>query len=497
MTGGRPQTVLDDETDLNGPRVDVDRRVGWVLRMARMTTPGPAGGPLRLESMAEAVGVSTTRLHRVETGATRSGQVTDAYERVLSMPDGSLRAPVDVACRTFPYAQSDRDPGQPVTTTQEMSALTEALQGPDPTGGQWLRWARALAQPGAIGLPERLARDLVRRLAGEMSRSVGHAYPARYEALALLRCSAYGHLVLEVAQEVVGDPHVQVMYDLMSAVGERPTPEALAWCLELLDAGRDRLVIGGALAIEAMAEVAEEGFWAPVVAALVDRLDAAEEGTTRHDWLSHLLRLVPRSVVAGTGRLPVHPLAPVPAIPDWSRTRLNQHWSECQERAWRITEDLALGPQPMLARLLFDIAIGPYESRAATSHILLRGVPVLAAKVGAQVGEIVDGHPDPLVRERAGRRLIGTMDHRYHPLATRWIAAGSAEERDRGLRLAGSAGHVVPEEELRAGLTEAALYAAGLAGHPCLPALAADPTLPERVRGAAAWWLRAGPRVLR
>ncbi len=497
MTGGRPQTVLDDETDLNGPRVDVDRRVGWTLRMARITTPGPTGQPLRLEAMAAAVGVSTTRLHRVETGATRSGRVADAYERVLGMPEGSLRAPVDVACRTFPYAQPDRDPGAPVTSTHAMSALTEAVQGPQPTGGQWLRWARALAQPGAIGLPEAVARALVCRLAGEMSRAVGHAYPSRYEALALLRCSAYGHLVLEVAQEQVSDPHVQVMYDLMSAVGEWPTPEALAWCLELLDAERDRLVIGGALAIEAMADVAGEGFWGPVVASLIDRLDASESGSTRHDWLSHLLRLVPRPVVAGSGRRPVHPLAPVPAIPDWSRTRLNQHWSECQERAWTITEDLRLGHQPMLARLLFDIAIGPYESRAATSHILLRGVPVLSAAVGAQVGAIVDSHADPLVRERAGRRLVGALDHAYHPVATRWIAAGTAEERDRGLRLAGSAGHLVPEEELRAGLTEAALYAAGLAGHPCLPGLAADPDLPERVRGAAAWWLRAGPRVLR
>ncbi|VXC58379.1 helix-turn-helix domain-containing protein [Nocardioides sp. AX2bis] len=495
MTGGRPQTVLDDETDLNGPRVDVDRRVGWILRMARTTTPGPDGAPLRLEAMAEAVGVSTTRLHRVETGVTRSGRVADAYERVLGMPEGSLRAPVDIICRTFPYAQADREPGEPVTSTKEMSALTEALLGPDPTGGQWLRGARALAQPGAIGLPEGLARDLVRRLADEMSRSVGHAYPSRYEAMALLRCSAYGHLVLEVAQEIVGDPHVQVMYDLMSAVGERPSPDALAWCLELLDHGRDRVVIGGALAIEAMAEVAEEGFWAPVVAPLVDRLDAGQEGTVRHDWLSHLLRLVPRPVVAGSGRRPAHPLAPVPVIPDWSRTRVNPHWSECQERAWAITEELRLGPQPMLARLLFDIAIGPFESRAATSYFLLRGVPTIAAAVGAQLGELVDAHADPLVRERAGRRLVGTMDHHYHPLATRWIAAGTVEERDRGLRLAGSAGHLVPEEELRAGLTEAALYAAGMAGHPCLPALAADPTLSERVRGAAAWWLRAGSRL--
>lgn len=496
MGGGRPLSVLDDHTDLNGPRIDVDVRVGWTLRMARTTLLGPDGRSVGLEAMAEAIGTSTTRLHRLETGSTRSGRVAEGYERVLRLPDGSLRAPVDVLCRTFPYASPDRDPGQPVTSTREMSALTEVLHDPVVTAGQWLRWARALAQPGAIGLPERLARDHVRRLARELARSVGHAYPARYEALSLLRCSAYGHLVLEIAQEEVGDPYVQVIYDLMSAVGERPTPDALAWCLTLLDAERDRLVIAGALAIEAMAEVAGEGFWAPLVTPLMDRLDASDQDTARHDWLSHLLRLVPRPVIVGSGRRPAHPLAPVPAITDWSRTRLNQHWTECQERAWQVTEDLGLDPQPLLARLLFDIAVGPYESRAATSYLLLRAVPPLAAAVGAQVGEIADAHPDPLLRDRAGRRLVGTMDHVFHPLAARWITEGTPEQRDWGLRLAGSAGHLVAEEDLRAGLTESALYAAGLAGHPCLPDLAADPDLPVSVRGAADWWLRAGPRLL-
>ncbi len=116
------------------------------------TRPGGAGAAPGRDGRA--AGVSTTRLHRVETGATRSGRVAEAYERVLGMPDGSLRAPVDVACRTFTYALSDRDPGQPVTSTRDMSELTEVLQGAVVTSGQWLRWARALVQPGAIGLPE-------------------------------------------------------------------------------------------------------------------------------------------------------------------------------------------------------------------------------------------------------------------------------------------------------------------------------------------------------
>ena len=88
-----------------------------------------------------------------------------------------------------------------------LSLLTEALQGPAPvTGGQWLRWARATAAPGNIGLPERQCRDLLVRLVSELARSVSHGYPSRYEALSLVRCSAYGHLVLSVAQEELRRP---------------------------------------------------------------------------------------------------------------------------------------------------------------------------------------------------------------------------------------------------------------------------------------------------
>ncbi len=35
-----------------------------------------------------------------------------------------------------------------------------------------------------------------------------------------------------------------------------------------------------------------------------------------------------------------------------------------------------------------------------------------------------------------------------------------------------------------------------MTGHPLLPALADDRTLPEPARRAAAWWLREGARIV-
>ena len=486
--------VIDDPSPLSGATVDVGPRIGWVLRMARLSPSGEhavwQGGPSgRDERDPPPPGGGRHA---------RSGYIVDGYERALGLPEGSLRAPVDVLCRTFPYAPADRDPGPPVTTVPEMSRLTERVSGHDVTGGQWLRWARALAQPGAIGMPEAMARDLVRRLAAELGRSTSHGYPTRYEALALIRCSGYGHVVLDVAREVVADPHVQVLYDLMSAVGEAPSQEAIAWCLDLLDSDRPRLVTGAALGLEAMGEVAGGGstFWGQLVDPLLERFERSHDGSAAHTWLSHLLRLVPRTVLATTGRRPGQPLAPAADIPDWSRSRLNQHWVECQDRSLAITRGLGLPEQPLLSRLLFEVAIGPHESRAVTSYMLLGAIPGMPSAVGKHVAEIADAHPDPVVQDRAGRRLSGGLHGAHHPIADRWLTHGTREQRDRALLLAGAAGRLLPEEVLLADPNEPALYAAGMTGHPVLPKLAADVSQPESVRGAARWWLDCGTRVV-
>ena len=68
-------SALDDETPLNGPRIDVAVRVGWVLRMARLVTSD--GGPLTLGEVASRAGSNTTRLHRLETGRLREGRLVE------------------------------------------------------------------------------------------------------------------------------------------------------------------------------------------------------------------------------------------------------------------------------------------------------------------------------------------------------------------------------------------------------------------------------------
>ena len=126
--------MVNDETPLNGSDIDVGSRIGWTLRMARLTSARPPS----LEALAAELGTSTARLHRLETGRLRDGSLIDGYERVLDRPAGSLRSPIDVLCRTFPPAPVDRDPGWRATTVEELSALTEEVAGDSVDGGAWL-----------------------------------------------------------------------------------------------------------------------------------------------------------------------------------------------------------------------------------------------------------------------------------------------------------------------------------------------------------------------
>jgi hypothetical protein len=132
--------------------------------------------------------------------------------------------------------------------------------------------------------------------------------------------------------------------------------------------------------------------------------------------------------------------------------------------------------------------------------MLLGALGHFRVPVGDHVAELAEHHPDPVVRDRAGRRLIGVLHGEYSDLADRWLLHGSQEDRNRALLLAGAAGHEVPEHLLRAALADGAfapaLYAAGMAGHPCLPGLAEDRTLEDSARVAARWWIAQGGRII-
>jgi hypothetical protein len=493
-------TVVDDATPLNGPAIDVASRIAWTMRMARVTADVDDS---RMKAVAESIGTSTARLSRAETGQLRDGSLVDGYERALAMPEGALRAPIDVLARTFP-STSPRDsrPGEAISSVSELSELTERIDSGDVvTGGDWLRWARAIAAPGNIGMPVPLAQRVVLRLVDELARSCGHGYPARYEALARIRCSDYGFLVLRSAQHEVAHPHAQGLADLLSAVGEGVTPDAVEWCLDLLRAERAYVAVCGALALENMGEISPPGtFWPGVVPDLVAAFDQSEPGSAQEEWTAHLIRLAPRSTWRDASTTPARPLPPAPEVEGFDRHEANRQWQRCADLAAAVGVDAGIGDQPMLARLVFDIGYGHWETRAVTGYFLLGALPAIAHPTWERFGELVDSEPDQRIRHRMARRLHGALAGRLTSIATDWLESPDPVLRSAALQIVGSSGEVLPLAAVRRALQDpdtarAATYAIGMSGHPALRDLAKDPTLDASVRGSVSWWLERGSRV--
>ncbi|SEC41644.1 hypothetical protein SAMN04489844_2254 [Nocardioides exalbidus] len=493
-------TVVDDATPLGGSSIDVAARIAWTMRMARVTSGAPDS---RMRSLASALGTSTARISRAETGQLRDGSLVDGYEQVLGMPEGSLRAPIDVLARTFPASSPpDARPGEAIRSVAELSELTERLDsGAAATGGDWLRWARSIAAPGNIGMPVPLAQRVVRRLVRELARSCGHGYPSRYEALAKLRCSDYGFLVLRAARHEVAHPHAQGLADLLSAVGEAVTLDGVAWCLELLRSDRAQLAICGALALENMGEISPAGtFWPTVLPDLVRAFDASEPGSSQEEWAAHLIRLVPSSTARSAATKPGRRLPPAPEVEGFDRHRANRQWQQCAAIATDVGHEVGVGDQPMLARLLFDIGYGHWETRAVTGYFLLAGLPALADPVWERFRVLVDGEPDRRIRHRMARRLHGALAGRANDGVVAWLDSPDPVLRSAALQVLGASGHVLALDVVRAALTDpgtarAATYAIGMSGHPVLPQVVRDPTLDAQVRGSAAWWLEGGSRI--
>lgn len=494
---GAPLKTLDDPSAPGEGRIDVGVRIGWVLRMARLTAGDRALSQVAMVRELERRGLpmSSTTGHRVETGARRVGAVVDAYEEVLDLPAGTLRAPIDILCRTFPYSPPDRDPGRTVSDLPEMEAALHPVTSGKATGGEWLRWARASAGGGGLGMPRAQMQELVEQCLGEMLRSWGTGYHTRYEALALLRCGPYGEVVLATARDLVADPHVQQLADAASLVGECLTPDAVQWAGQLLEDPRDHVSSGGVLCLENLLSIsADPGLLEQVEEQVVRAYRAAEPDTDRWRWLTHLVRLMPREQHARVRARLDKPLAP--ALAPSTERGADEHWRRCEALARGIAARLGIAPQPLLARLLFELAVGPFETRGVTSGMLLRSQPALVGPVADAVAELGETHPDALVRARALRRLVMLEGDVLPERVAGWLDSPDPRRQVAALRLAASTTHEVPREVLERALARpetrrAALVFVGQRSSPLLEVWAAEH--PEAgVRGAFRWWQQFG-----
>lgn len=490
---------IDDPSPLAGARIDVGARIGWLLR----TTRAAAGVPLRElgRRAGDAAALSPATLSRVETAGRRSGRVIAAYERALGLPYGHLRAPVDVLARTFSYAPADAEPFAPDPTLAGFSAACAALEVPTSSGHDWLRFAEYHTRT-SFGLPAEAVRPLVVRLVDEVGRAAGLAYQLRYEALAKLRCSAYDGLVAEVIRTAVGVEGMQRPADLLSAVTERPTPELVTWCGELLSDPSWQVARAGCLGIQNMRSVGglRRSDWLPLVPVFAAACDAAYGDPLRQPILSATLACCPPEFRAAVRELLTEELVEPRRAVAWNRSRRNRHFAHASALAGQVTGTSA--GETMLARLLFEVLYDFRATHVVTSSFLLAASPFADAVREQLCTSALEG-PDETTRHGAAYAFANLMIPFESADPTPWLASPDPVLRSAGLTICGFAGVPLPGDLLRTLVTaddavaRDALFAAGMSEQPELATLASARQLPAAVRAGARWWQRAGGRIVR
>ena len=498
---GRPPAPLVDRTPLNGATIDVGTRVGWMLRVSRMSAGGPGAGLREVVSAMRDrdIAASESTLSRLEAGRVSSGPLVDGYEQVLGLEPTSLRAPIDILCRG-----AGEDPGRrPAAVTLEtVTAVVEPVLAGTVGGAQWLAFADVLSHPDVVSLPQGLAREAIRPLVSEVRRSVGTAIAARYEALSLLRCSRYGEIVLDLGLEMLDDPAAPPLLDLARSLGERPSERLLTELSRRLD-GSPSLLEGVVTALDQAGAV--NGLpgetWEVLSDPVVCSYLASEPGSWRRANLAYLVRTLPpeqrQRVLTRIGE----PLPdPIRRPVEWGASRRNTHHTCAVDLARGITEELGLPEQPVLARLLFEALYDPRMSREFPAVLMLDGLP-FADVVVRHLADLHEGAADETTRTLATWALMRMRSPHAASYVGGWVGT-----EPRGLiaaLLLAHGGREVCLETVRPFLVPLqhygvrALAALGLAGSPALAEIASGrhPVSDPETAATAAWLLADGPLV--
>lgn len=503
---GRPPAPLVDRTPLDGPQVDLSARLGWLLRIARLSArPGLNLRDLAAEMADDGVGVSESTLSRLETGRIRSAALVAAYERALGLPETSLQGPTDVACRTVGRVHC-RDSPEPSMAAYSAAVAPVLEAGPDDplTAADWLAFVDVVTATDAAMLSRRAVQDVVRRLGSEVRRSVSSALPARYEALSTLRTSRYGHVVLETALELLDGEGAPPQPDLARALGELPSMILFSEAARRLAGASVSALEGWASALEAAKVIgdAPPESWQLLVEPLVEAYQASADHPWRRLNLAYIVRLLPRSlrheVLKTLRELP----DPIRLPSDWTPTRRNEHFTVATELAARVCREVDLPEQPLLARLLFEGLYDPRISRELPAAWMLEALPFAPVLVRHLV-DLADSSPDAVTERFVPWLLMRMRTAHAAPLVTGWLRSS-----ERGivpaLLVAYGGGPLSlsdVREHLAAGESQRlrALAALGLVGDPSLPALASGDHRDSSpvVVTTARWVLRDGPRILR
>ncbi len=499
----RSPDILEDSTPLDGAHVDVRVRIAWLLRSWRAL--GVAGGSVSVTEMAamlkrRGVQASPPSVSGWETGRVApSPAVVEAYEAVLGLEPGSLRAVVDLVRRHF-GDDRPRSAVQPFVLDDLDAAVDRVVGSSRPTGLAWLHFSEAAVEVHP-GLPRAFLRPLVDRLMSEVNRSAFTAYTTRYEALAMLRSSRYADVVADAVAAFIDEPGNLLLGDASTLIAQRPDERAVRILAPQLVSNEFLRLRAGVVGLQHVATsgVTDEATWAPAVDPYAEAWDRDPGNETRRRQLGELWMVLPTSVREAISARVSTPVVFDPEPLAWEPGGLDDQLAFCRRTADLATEAVGLPHQPLLARLLFEAVFEARWDRRTTSALLLMGSP-FRANLAVQIGNAAQEQADPDFRRAAAMLLLLVGREESHEAAARLLDSEDVGVVTGALFTLMHSGGEMHTERLESlirrpePLDRRAMFYAGMTAHPVLDRVAADPDHP--LRQVAQWWQRHGAAVL-
>ncbi len=490
----RSPDILEDSTPLDGAHVDVRVRIAWLLRSWRAL--GVAGGSVSVTEMAamlkrRGVQASPPSVSGWETGRVApSPAVVEAYEAVLGLEPGSLRAVVDLVRRQF-GDDRPRSAVQPFVLDDLDAAVDRVVGSSRPTGLAWLHFSEAAVEVHP-GLPRAFLRPLVDRLMSEMNRSAFTAYTTRYEALAMLRSSRYADVVADAVADFIDEPGNLLLGDASTLIAQRPDERAVRILAPQLVSTEFLRLRAGVVGLQHVATsgVTDEATWAPAVDPYAEAWDRDPGNETRRAGSSASSGWCCRRACAE--RSPHASRRPWCSIPSRSRG----------SPAGSTTSSRSAGAPPTSPRRrsgcptsrCWPACSSRRSSRRAgdrrtTSALLLMGSP-FRANLAVQIGNAAQEQADPDVRRAAAMLLLLVGREESHEAAARLLDSEDVGVVTGALFTLMHSGGEMHTERLESlirrpePLDRRAMFYAGMTAHPVLDRVAADPDHPLRQVGA-------------
>lgn len=506
---GRPHRMPYDDSPTTATSVNVDARIGWLLRTSRLYAADLS--LRRTETFLAALAAHGRRagrsqLTRWEQGAVPApSSVIDAYGRVLGLPDSALRAFADgIRQSGIGRTRAQPDPAYRPDRAELQGLLDRSLAGElDPAG--WFRLAEDLNQFDTVFVSADWWEAITHRLVRTVCRSVGESYVILHRSLIRIgRVDGAAPHLIRVIEELCRDPHAQVVVDPVGSLEHLGDTRADALLVSMLQEPTSTRELAAAAWTAAnritsgqLTGAALAGLPA-LCAELADRADPDLAAG------ADLLVALPASLRA----------AALDRIPARHRSRLDELLADRRPEGSAQTTALAgaiastahaeVDQYPvdarnrMLEQLVHEGLFHTSSERRHQAWLTIELSPFRVPVASGLASLVQRGRHDRTTIGRAvtGLGYLAGSTHRtwLHGFIGRTDVP--AELRAGAVR---ALAHLPPRDQDRAILTkvtvsadpamqEAGLYALGMTALDAMEGLRGDPGLPPELRAAARWW---------